>query len=186
MSISSKTQRGWTLVEFMVAMSLFSVGALALSTIMVFSVKSFASMTNYASLDQENRQTMDLLTKEIRQARSVKGYSTNGTSSSITIVNGDGQEVKYSFDASRQQLRRTVDGISSTMLTNCNLLNFCLFQRNPSNANFGVFPLASDNWMQSVKVVQLTWKTARTLSSGIANSENIQTARIVIRKQQDN
>jgi hypothetical protein len=49
-----------------------------------------------------------------------------------------------------------------------------------------VFPLASGNWTQSVKVVQLTWKTSRHVPSGPVNSENIQTARIVIRKQQDN
>ena len=175
----------FTLVETMVATALFCVAGLALATIFLFSVRSFAAMSNYSELDQENRHAMDLLTRELRQARQITGYVTNANGNSISLLNGDGQQVSYSFDARNHELVRTVAGDPTVLLTNCSLLNFSLFQRNPSNANFGVFPLASGNWTQSVKVVQLTWRTGRTLPSGAVNSENIQTARIVIRKQQD-
>ena len=97
-----------------------------------------------------------------------------------------GPSVTYSFSPStKKMLRTSSDGTSKVLLNNCNLLSFQLFTRCPSNAVFGSFPVAVNNWQQTVKVLQLTWKTSMTLPSGIVNSENIQTARIVIRKQQD-
>ena len=47
------------------------------------------------------------------------------------------------------------------------------------------YVMATNDWPSSVKVVQLTWKTSCTLPNSQVNSENIQTARVVIRKQQD-
>jgi hypothetical protein len=45
--------------------------------------------------------------------------------------------------------------------------------------------VATNSWQLTGKVLQLTWKTSISQPNGIANSENVQTARIVIRKQQD-
>jgi hypothetical protein len=170
----------------MVATAVFTIAGAALGTLFLYSIKSFASLANYAVLDSENRYAMDAMSKEIRQAKAVTGYTSNSLGNSLTISDINNQPVTFSFNAQQKQLVRTSGGSSSVLLTNCNLLNFTLFQRNPSNGNYGVFPLASGNWTQSVKVVQLTWKTSRHVPSGPVNSENIQTARIVIRKQQDN
>lgn len=170
----------------MVATAIFSIASAALGTLFMFSIKSFASMANYAILDSENRQAMDSLSREIRQAKAVTAYTSNTLGNSLTIQDLNNQPVTFSFNAAQKQLVRTAGSSSTVLLTNCNLLNFTLFQRNPSNGNYGVFPLASGNWTQSVKVVQLTWRTARYVPAGPVNSENIQTARIVIRKQQDN
>ena len=181
----SRSKLGWTLVEMMIAVGLFGISSLALGTIFIFSIKSFACMANYASLDRANRAAMDTLTREIRQARLVTGYVTNSTGNSLSIRNGDGQDVTYSFDSVNKQFTRTVNGVSQLLLSDCNLLSFNLFQRTPQSGNFGMFPISYDNYTQSVKVVQLTWKTSRQIPAGPINSENIQTARIVIRKQQN-
>ena len=58
--------------------------------------------------------------------------------------------------------------------------------RPPTNGSFDVYPInVSTNWQQMVKVVQLSWKTSMTIPPARVTSEDIQTARIVIRKQQD-
>lgn len=178
-------REGWSLIELMVGVAVFSIASVALASIFMFSIKSFASMANYAILDIENREALDLLTRELRQARQVEAYVTNSTGNSLTFINNNNEQVTYSFNAGLKQFLRSSGGGSEVLLTNCDLLNFSLFQRNPSNGNYGVFPVASGNWTQSVKVVQLTWKTSRAVPTGPVNSENIQTARIIIRKQQD-
>ena len=179
--------RAYTIVEIMVAVAIFSISALALSTIFLFSIRSYAAMANYAVLDQKNRQAMDQLTYEIRQAQNVVGYTSNTTSSSLTITNGDGVQVTYTFDSPNQRVTRTAsDGTSRTLLTNCALLNFNLYMRPPTNGSFDVYPVdLTTNWQQTVKVVQLSWKTAMMLPPARVTSEDIQTARIVIRKQQN-
>ncbi len=178
--------RGWTLVEMMVAVALFSIASTALSTLFLFSIKSFASMANYAMLDRENREAMDKLTREIRQAKFVMSYASNSTGNALKFRSGKGTDVIYAFDQANRRLVRQENGMNQIVLTNCSLLEFGLFQRNPSSNSYGLFPVASANWTQTVKVVQLTWKTGRKIVNGPVNSENVQTARVVIRKQQDN
>ncbi len=170
----------FTLVEISIAVAVFSISALALATILLFSVKSFAALANYSSLDQANRSAMDLLTREIRQARAVVDVSTN----SITLINGEGLSITYFFNPQNKNfVRNASDGSHKLLLDNCNLLTFKLFQRNPVNGSYDIYPAATNNWQATVKVVQLSWKTSRTLLNGGVNSENIQTARVVIRKK---
>jgi type II secretory pathway component PulJ len=182
----AQPRSAWTLVEVMVSVGVFSVAGLALATIFLFCVRSFAAMTNYAVLDQYNRQAMDTLTREIRQAEKVVNYSSNATSRSLTILNGDGANVTYTFDSNKQQLTRN-DGVNKVLLTNCNLLNFQLYMRPPASNSFDNYPVQmGSNWQQTVKVVQLTWKTSMNICpTAQINSEDVQTAKIIIRKQQD-
>lgn len=184
--LSRHAARAWTLPEMMVAVGLFSIAGLALMTLYLYSIKSFATLTNYAMLDMENRKAMDLLTKELRQARYISSYTSNSLRNSLVFRNGDGYDVTYSFAPTQKVMTRQVNGNTTMILTNCDLLNFSLFQRNPSSNSYGLFPVASADWTQTVKVVQLTWKTSRHVVAGPINSENVQTARVVIRKQQDN
>ena len=184
--LGKRTTQAWSLVEMMVGVGVFSLVIMALMGTYIFSVKSMASMYSYALLDSRNRLAMDQLTREIRQSKQVLEYSTN--SITILAVNDDEttSRVKYVFDpGSKRMLRRNLsDGTSRMLLDNCSLLSFQLFTRCPSNAVFGSFPVAVNNWSNTVKVLQLTWKTAIVRPDNIANSENVQTARIVIRKQQ--
>jgi hypothetical protein len=180
-------ERAWSLVEMMMGVAVFAIATLALATIFMFSIRSYAAMANYAYLDQYNRQAMDQLTYEIRQAQQVVDYGSNATSRSLSIVNGSGVNVTYTFDSANQRvLRSGSDGSSKVLLTNCNLLDFNLYMRPPTNGTFDVYPVTmGSNWQQMVKVIQLSWKTAMTISpTARVTSEDIQTARIVIRKQQ--
>src|SRR6476620_4165278 len=95
---SRSRKQGWTLVEMMVSIGVFSIAGLALSTIFIFSIRSFAALSNYATLDRENRYAMDTITRELRQAKKVTNYTTNG-SSSISILSGDDQNITYTFNA---------------------------------------------------------------------------------------
>lgn len=161
-------------------MAVFMVSAVALTSIFLFSIKSFAAMANYTTLDQDNRMAMDMLTTEIRQARAVVDVSTN----SITVLNGDNVSITYFFNpVNKQFVRNASDGDRRVLLENCNLLTFRLFQRNPIGGSYDIYPAATNNWQATVKVIQLSWKTSRSLIHGAINSENIQTARVVIRKK---
>jgi hypothetical protein len=183
---TSRSRQGWTLLETLFGVGIFSLVGMALMGTYIFSVKNMASMYAYSLLDQKNRQAMDQITREVRQSKNVVAYTTN----SLTLLTADdagndGPTVVYSFSPSTKRMVRTSsDGTSKVLLDNCTLLNFQLYTRCPSNV-FGVFPVAVNNWSNTVKTLQLTWKSSILQPSGIANSENIQTARIVIRKQQE-
>lgn len=178
---AAKRKAGWTLVEIMVSTAVFGICGMALATIFVFSIRSFAAMANYADLDKENRIAMDKLTREIREAKRVTAYTTN----SISILNGSGATVTYTFDPNSQQLTRGDGTGTQVLLNNCSLLSFSLFERPPVGYSFDTYPIVNSDWQQNVKGIQLTWKTSRIVSgTPVINSENVQTAVIVIRKQQ--
>src|SRR4051794_14063579 len=174
--------RAFTLVEMMVATGVFSIAGLALATIFLFSIRSFAALNNYSTLDRANRQAMDQLTREIRQAKKITNFTTNGTST-LSLLNGDNVNVTYTFSPNTKQMLRDDGTGTQVLLTNCNLLNFTLFSRSPIGSTFDSYPVATNNWQQTVKVVQFTWKTSMTLPNAQVTSENVQTARVVIRKQ---
>lgn len=180
-----RRRSAFTLIEVIIAGGILSLALAGVGAFFLNTLRSGAALSNYALLDQANRYAMDSLTQEIRQAREITSFATNPPS--ITIVDGNGETITYMFlPESRQMVRSAADGSRRVLLDNCNLLQFNLFQRNPSNATFGVFPVAPDNWRRTAKMIQLTWKTSITNSPyPTINSENVQTARIVIRKQND-
>jgi hypothetical protein len=181
-----KTQAAWTLAEAAVGVGVFSISGLALATIFLFCIRSFAAMTNYAVLDKANRQAMDVLVREIRQAQYVVDYQSNATQRILTLLNGDNVQVTYTFDSGTQQFTRN-DGTGKMLLTNCNLLNFELYKRPVASNSWDDYPVSSTNFTQYAKVVELTWKTSMNICpTAEINSEDVQTAKVVIRKQRGN
>jgi len=177
--LQGKSKQGFTLVEVLVASCLFGITAVVLSTILVFSTRAFASLANYAELDKINRIAMDTVTKEIRQARLV----TDVTSNSISIINGDDTAVTYRFETLDQRFVRTTADTSKVLVSDCSLLNFEVYQRNNIAGTWDQYPVATHDWSEYVKVIRLTWKAYRPVPGGPGVSENIQTAKIIIRKQ---
>jgi hypothetical protein len=184
--VRANQRSGYTLVEMFVAAGIFTMVGLAVTLLYTNTLRSFAALTNYGMLDRVNRQAMDKMTREIREAKSVVNYTTNNASS-FSFINGDGATVTYTFSPSAKKLIRSLDtGFTETLLTNCDLLNFSLFIRTPVTNSLQPYAIATNNWATTVKVVQLTWRTSSSVLSAQVESENVQTARVVIRKQQDN
>ena len=174
-----RSKQGFTLVELLVASCLFGITAAVLGTIFLFSTRSFACLANYAELDKINRTAMDTITKEVRQARLV----TDVTANSVSLINGDGISVTYRFEPFSQRFMRTTADTSKVLVSDCSLLNFDVYQRNNIAGTWDQYPVATHDWSEYVKVIRLTWKAYRPVPGGPGVSENIQTAKIIIRKQ---
>ena len=166
----------------MIGVAIFSIAGAAMATAYVFSLRSFQALSNYSILDQQNREAMDQLTREIRQAWYVSAKDDH----SLTLVDGSRRAVIYNFSPYTQQLTRTANGATTVLLNNCSLINFTMATRVP-NTNVNDFNYYTDIYttadINEAKVMNLSWKTRRELPGGVGQSENIQTARIVIRKQ---
>jgi prepilin-type N-terminal cleavage/methylation domain-containing protein len=172
-----RLRTGFTLVELMVGIGVFSIAATAMLSLFVYSAKSFAALSNYSELSRLNREAVDTLSREIRQARGLTAFSTN----SVTILDGTGAPVTYAFNASNKTLTRTRNGATKVLLRDCTVLTFNVCQRNPIAGSYDVYPVATT--IDTAKVINLSWKSSRSSLNGRVTSENVQTARIVIRKQ---
>jgi hypothetical protein len=174
---------GMTLVEMMVAFGLGSLLLAALAVLFYFSNLSFVSFTNYVDLDRFNRFAVDTMTREIREVNKVTGYSVDSVSlitNSLTFEDFDGLALDYTYSPGARRLTRTKSGSSSVLLTNCDYLAFWLGQRTPTNGTYNVFPAADAT---TAKLVDVSWRCSTSMFSRETNTENVVTARVVIRKQ---
>lgn len=104
MSEPTRSRRGFTLVELLVAASLAAFAMTALLSSFVFLARNFTRLANYQALETEGRRALAYLQADLAQAERVK-QGTNPTASSLTLVLPAG-EVTYTYDSGTQHLRR--------------------------------------------------------------------------------
>ena len=167
----------FVLSEMIVAIGITSLLMVGLVAFFMFAGQSFAAMFNYADLDGANRIAMDTLTTDLRQCNSV----TNCTATSLTLQDYDLSILNYTYDPTAKTLVRTRNGGSATtLLKGCTSLSFTIAQRNPVGGTYDVYPAATP---ATAKVVNISWICSRSIFGNSINTESVQTARIVIRRQ---
>jgi prepilin-type N-terminal cleavage/methylation domain-containing protein len=176
MYIKPHTRHGFTLVEVMVAAAISSLMMLVLASFTSFGAHSCAALANYADLETRSRSTLDRMTQQIRQCRGL----ISSTSTSLVFKKADGSLLEFSYDPNARTLICVTGGTSTVLLTGCDYFNFDLFQRNPVAGTYDVYPMAIPG---TCKLIQLTWICSRTLLGARINTESVQSAKIVIRKQ---
>ena len=171
-----RSAAGFILPEAIFAIAITAVLVLVVAGVAVFSGRSFAALANYVELDDYNRIAIDKLTRDLRQANRVLTASTN----SLAIEDADGSVISYTYDSSAHTLVRTHHGIRSVLLQGCDRFAFSLGQRNAVNGTYDIYPAATP---ATCKVVNVAWSCSRKVLGATENTESVQTARIVIRKQ---
>jgi hypothetical protein len=164
------------LVEALITIGITGLLLLALASISMFSGRTFVAFANYVDLDDHNRIGMDTLTRDLRECNRI----TSCTGDRLDVEDSDGFTITYRFMQNAATMTRTKNGITKTLLTGCDNLTFNIAQRNPIGGSYDVYPTATPT---TAKVVNVAWNCSRTILGRKANTENVQTARIVIRKQ---
>jgi hypothetical protein len=160
----------------MVAIGVTALVILVICVFSLFSGRSFAALFNYVDLDDANRIAIDQLTRDVRQANRVKSCTTN----TLVLEDADGHDISYAYSPSQKALTRTKDGATTALLQGCERLSFVIGQRNTVSGSYDIYPAATP---ATAKVVNVSWMCARSIFRAQENTEAVQTARIVIRKQ---
>lgn len=168
---------GMTIAEALVSMCVVMLILLALCAFSMFSTRSFATMYNYVDLDDANRIAMDTLTRDVRQCKRV----IDCTASRLILEDPNGDTLGYIYDPMARTLSRTNNTtIARVLLKQCDRILFKIGQRNTVAGGYDVYAAATP---ATAKVVNVSWLCSRTLFGRKENTESVQTARIVIRKQ---
>lgn len=167
---TKKRKTGIALAELMVASGIGVMLLATLTVTYVFYLRSFASLENYMTLNSESQLALNRMTREIRQADLLSSYSAN----KLTFL-VDGKSVSYSYDPAQQTLSRTSGSDNDAMLFTCTYWTNNIYDRNMN--------LLTAATATNCKVVQLTWICARAVLGHTNNTEDVQSAKVVIRKQ---
>ena len=170
---------GALLLEAIMAIGITALLMLALVAVSVFSTRSFTALFNYVALDDANRLAVDQLTRDVRECNNVSACSTNV----LTVVDSDGFNLSYNYSPTAKTLTRVKNGVSKVLLTECDTMTFTLGKRNPVSGTYDIYPVPSASEITEAKVVNVAWTCSRSILGVKQNTESVQTARIVIRKQ---
>jgi len=171
-----KKSLGFTLIEMIVAAAIGGMIVAATAAIIVYSARSFAALWNYVELDQDSRNALDAMTRDIRQADSLNSWATNKI-----VLNFDGPKLMtYEWNPNTEILIRIYEGETQTLLEGCKWLRFWIYQRTPIGGSYDQYPTATAS---TAKLVQVSWRCAREIMNAELNTESVQSAKIVIRRQ---
>src|SRR5438876_6894618 len=132
----NRRHSGFTLVEWMVASALSTTLLAAAISFYCFSLKSFVSMGNYTTLNNQSRNVSDVLSREIRSAVFVVSATTN----QLVLYGPDGTNVAYTYDSSAGTLTRSRGGLDQTLMKDLSSFAFSLYQRPATNSSYNPFP----------------------------------------------
>jgi len=174
---AATTVAGSTLVEALIATGITALLILVLISLSMFSGRAFAAFYNYVDLDDHNKIAMDTLTSDLRECNRLVAF----TSTQVVMEDSDGVNITYTYVPAEEKLKRIKNGIEKTLLTGCDMLKFVIAKRNPVGFTYEEHYEAATP--ATAKVVQVSWNCSRTILGQKVNTESVQTARIVIRKQ---
>jgi prepilin-type N-terminal cleavage/methylation domain-containing protein len=185
-----KQARGFTLVETMIGLALSSIIFALAGSLWLFGSRSFVAMGNYADLDAKSRYALDLMSREIRQATQVTAFQNSGTTKWLTVTNAlAGTATTYTWNATpRTVVCQKTGQPDKVYLTECDSWVFELYNRVPQSGGAYVFYPATNAPgvydLSICKLINMTWKCSRTILGSKVNTENVQTAQVVLRNKQ--
>jgi hypothetical protein len=162
-----------------VAAGIGTVLMTAVASLMYFSARSYASLANYIDLDQHSRKALDRMSLEFRQADGLTAYATN----QLVFVSGGQTNLSYTFSPYFRTLVRTNGSTVETLLTECDALTFTIYGRATLSNAFDQFPTTN---AANAKLIKVSWTCSRKILGNKVNTESVQSAKIVIRKQGSN
>jgi len=102
----------FTLLEIIMATALGTVAAAVVVALTMYTARTFQATGNYADLDRTSRQTVDTMTKDIRQARVLVSFATN----QLVFTDLTNGTFSYTWDPQAATLTRVYNGQTNVML----------------------------------------------------------------------
>jgi type II secretory pathway pseudopilin PulG len=176
-SFSKKRRSAMTIVELLIALSIGSIVLVALGILTVHTSRSFVALSNYMELDRHSRNTLDRMTQIIREADGVMSWLNHEI-----VLSYHGKPISFTYQPTAKNLVMThTNGTKNVLLEGCDYLDFQIFQRTSMNGVYDQYPITADEAV--AKIVQISWVCSKSLIGNLINSESVQSAKIVIRKQ---
>src|SRR5688572_26482937 len=103
-SISSHRRHcsGLTLMETLLAGAIGALMLASLGAFTIYTARSFVAAGNYADLDQASRNSLDVMTRDIRESRGLTAFATN----KLTLSSATTNTLIYLYNPSTSTLTR--------------------------------------------------------------------------------
>jgi len=181
----------FTIVELMIAASVGMLALAAVGFMALYGSRSSVAVVNYTDLENKSRYALDIMSREIRQANAVLAFNSTLPVKSLTMTNSEqAASLTLTYDSNARTVSLQKTGQSTmTVLTECDRLDFSLFQRTPLFTATNVVFYYANNSAGTIdpklcKLVNLSWKCSRLMAAQKLTTESVQAAQIVLRNKQ--
>ena len=178
-------RRAFTLVEMMIASALGTTLLAGVATVSIFGMRSFSGMANYVDLDAKSRNSLDVISREVRDANVLVSYDDQLPVKSLTLRNDTaGETVTFTYNSATGTLVLSKTGQrDKTLLTGCERWDFSLYQRKPILSSTNIEFYSATNIHGTIdpnlcKLINMSWKCVRNILGDELNTESVQTAQI--------
>src|SRR5262245_28938579 len=171
--IETSRRSGMTLVEMMIAVLAASAVMAVVAQLTLYTARSFVALGNYDALDQASQNALDILSRDVRQTRTLTSFTTN----QLIFQDFDGGQLIFTWDPSTRTFTRRKGTQTKVLLQQCDFLAFTIYQRNVSN-DFSFYKATTPD---TAKLIALNWRCSRQILQKKVNTESVQTATIVMR-----
>ena len=173
-----RRDRGFTLVEVMVAASISAAVLAAVLTSALFIGRSAVNIRNYTDMETQGRKMLEYFAEDTRQASAVTWTS----STSLTLV-VNSANVVYSYDASTLTLTRTLAGAPNVRVTNVNTFQFLAYTINGTQITDFSTTAAKAAAAINTKQVQISLAASRNRQTLTNTTSTVLSARFILRNK---
>ena len=175
----SGDNRGFTLLETLVATSLAGIVMLGLLSATLFLGRNLTRLANYTSLEAQSRRTIAFLKRDAERIRNITAASDTG----FTATLADGTTVTYAYDSGSGDLSRN----GRALLTEATVFDFNYFDLNnlPLAATSDPYNQSAIPETMNIRQVQARFTLAvGVASSGARASVTVASSRLLLRGKQ--
>lgn len=165
---------GFTLPEVLITLLISSVILAAVFSSYIFLAKSCISIMDYSDMDTEARASLEVFSREVRQAQDISGFSANGCTLTVPML-GSSYTVNYTYVPADRTFYRAY-GTSQEKALITGVDSFTL-QR------FNLNHLAAANDLET-KQLQLDVLAERAGNPKFRATNNVLSARFIMRNKQ--
>jgi type II secretory pathway pseudopilin PulG len=177
--LRAKTSSAFTLIELTVTITISVFVIASIVTLAVISAQNYVATANYVRMNDQSRLIMDRISREIRYAAALTGYSQNDPQY-LVFANSDGTSLCITNYAGSKTITLTTNNFTQTFsLPGCTNFNFQLYTGAASTTNVSYYALAPTP--QSCRVVNLSWSCSQPITGSKLSTEAVQTAQVLLR-----
>jgi len=170
-----KDERGFTLVELVIASVLSAVVFAAIFSAYIFMARNLTRLANFQQQQVQNRRVLNVVSKDVNEASQLNFPSNAVTLQLVLPTLPSSTLVTYTYDATAQTLtRQAVGSTNSTTVLLSNLTSFTFNYFDKSGTASPPFNF--------IKEIEMTYRSAVGVgTSGTQAGDSVVSSRMVLR-----
>lgn len=178
--------RGFTLVEVLIASGLGAGVLAAVLSAFIFITRASLSISDYAEMETQARETLERFAQDVRKASSVTWITTQSVTLGVVERDESTTLVTYTYHATASNqapagsfTRRQGTGRTDVLLTGIRVFNFSAYNITTASVALGDLAAAS----AETKQIQISLETQRQRNSLALSTNKVISARFVLRNK---